>query len=523
MNEQRPIETWTIAKPAVESANGLVASQHHVASDIGAAVLAAGGNAVDAAATTSLAIGTVEPWMSGLGGGGFMLVYLAAEDRVHAVDFGMVAPRKLDPADYPLTGDTASDLFGWPAVHDDRNLRGFASMAIPGYVAGIALAAERFGTRTWAQALAPAIELAEAGLVADWYATLMITTAARELAGFPESARVYLPGGYPPVGEWGAPPPRLPLGSLAATLKRLRDAGPRDFYEGETARALIADCAAGGGKLAAEDLAVYQAKLLLAESGAHRDATIHVAPGLTAGPTLLAALARLGERATGPTPDAPAYLAYAESLDATYTERFATMGDSDEARAPSCTTHISVVDRDGNFVALTQTLLSLFGSKVMLPETGVLMNNGIMWFDPRPGRPNSIAAGKRPLSNMCPTIVSRADGTRIALGASGGRRIMPAVFQLISFLVDCGMDVGAAFAQPRIDVSGGQVVNVDDRLPERVREALGTRFETRVDQHGVYPALFACPNVVSRPFTGGAASGAAFIPSPWARVSAPTV
>ena len=112
---------------------------------------------------------------------------------------------------------------------------------------------------------------------------------------------------------------------------------------------------------------------------------------------------------------------------------------------------------------MTMTLLSLFGSKVMLPRTGILMNNGMMWFDPRSGRPNSISPGKRPLSNMCPTILLREDGQRFALGASGGRRIMPAVFQLISFLTDYGMDVEAAMHQPRIDISGTDLVTLDDR------------------------------------------------------------
>lgn len=521
MTDARASETWTITKPAVESAHGLVASQHHLASDIGAEVLAQGGNAIDAAVATSLAIGTVEPWMSGLGGGGFMLIYRAREDRVDAVDFGMRAPLGLDPAFYPLTGGSAADLFGWPAVVDDRNLLGFPSMAVPGYVAGIALALERFGTRGWGAMIAPAVELAEQGMIADWYATLLIATATRQLSGFAESARAYLPDGFPPVGEWGAPPPRLKLGNLATTLRRLRDAGPRDFYEGQIARALIADCQAGGSTLAAADLADYQARVLPTERALHRGATIDVAPGLTAGPTLLAALAGLGERASGESPDAAAYLAYAESLRDAYSERLATMGDSDEARAPSCTTHINVVDRDGNFVALTQTLLSLFGSKTMLPDTGVLMNNGIMWFDPRPDRPNSIAAGKRPLSNMCPAIISRPDGVRIALGASGGRRIMPAVFQLTSFLCDYGMDVGAAFAQPRIDVSGTDIVGLDNRLGEGVVAALGQRFATRRDQHGVFPAMFACPNAVSRSADGAHHSGAAFITSPWAKVSAP--
>ena len=520
MDQQQHHETWSVTKAPVVSEYGLVASQHHVASNIGAEVLGQGGNAIDAAVAASLAIGTVEPWMSGIGGGGFMLVHLAARDQTFAIDFGMIAPGQLNPDDYPLIGGNASDLFGWPAVQEDRNLKGYPSIAVPGYVAGISQALERFGTLAWADAIAPAVELAEMGMIADWYATLMIATAAGDLAGFPESARVLLPGGHPPVGEWGAPPPRLKLGSLAATLRRLRDAGPRDFYEGEIARSLIADCSAGGNKLVNDDLSNYVARVMPAERGSYRDATLDVAPGLTAGPTLLAALKNLSECKLGTVPNADTYLAYAESLDAAYTERFETMGDSNDLRSPSCTTHISAVDRDGNFVALTQTLLSLFGSKVMLPGTGILMNNGIMWFDPRPGGPNSIAAGRRPLSNMCPTIVAH-NGHRTALGASGGRRIMPAVFQLLSFITDYKMDVGSALARPRIDVSGSGVVGIDNTLPPSIHKRLSKRFETQGNQHGVYPALFACPNLVSRPLVGGPQVGAAFIFSPWAEVAGP--
>ena len=131
MSEQQQYETWSIKKPPVVSEHGLVASQHYIASNVGANVLREGGNAIDAAVAASLSIGTVEPWMSGLGGGGFMLVYVAAEDQVYAVDFGMIAPENLNEADYPLVGGNASDLFGWPAVQDDRYLRGFPSIAVP--------------------------------------------------------------------------------------------------------------------------------------------------------------------------------------------------------------------------------------------------------------------------------------------------------------------------------------------------------------------------------------------------------
>ncbi len=516
----RVIETWQIRKPAVRSAGGLVASQHHVASDVGARVLADSGNAVDAAVAASLAIGTVEPWMSGLGGGGFMLVYNAREGRVDAVDFGMVAAAALDPADYPLAEGAGTDLFAWPAVVEDRNLHGYSSIAVPGFVAGLALALESFGTRSWADSLGPAIELAERGLTADWYATLKIATAAAILNRFDESRRTYLPDGFPPVGEWGGPVPKIRLGRLAEAFRQLATAGPRDFYEGEIAASVAADLAAGGSRITAQDLAGYQARILPAAAAGYRDAKVHAAAGLTAGPTLHRALGLLAARLDpGPAPDAAAYRAYAQSLLDAYAERLETMGDADETHQPSCTTHLTVVDREGNMVALTQTLLSLFGSKVMLSGTGIMMNNGIMWFDPRPGQPNSIGPGRRPLSNMCPVIVERADGFRFAAGASGGRRILPAIFQLVSFLTDYGMDMDQAFHTPRVDVSGTDLVTLDAKLDPEVIAALAREFHSTTEQHAVYPALYACPNAVGRE-PGGDKVGAAFVMSPWAKVAA---
>ena len=515
------IETWQITKPAVESRHGVVASQHFEASAAGARVLAEGGNAVDAAVAAGLAIGTVEPWMSGLGGGGHMLVYVAAENRAFDVDFGMCAPQALDPGDYPLSDGTDSDLFGWPAVLDNRNVVGPYSFAVPGFVAGMATALERFGTRSWRESVAPAIALARRGMNVDWYATLKIAAAAPQLRDFVESARVYLPGGHVPAGEWGGPVPRITLGGLASTLERLSEAGPRDFYEGQIAADVVRDMEMLGSAIGAADLAEYQARIVPAHSFAYRGAWVHAATELTAGPTLRRTLEILAAR-TSPSgrPDAAMYAGYAGSLLEAYAERLQALGDDGEAGAPTCTTHMSVVDSEGNMVALTQTLLSVFGSKVVLPSTGILMNNGIMWFDPRPGRANSLAAAKRPLTNMCPTVVDTGKELRFALGASGGRRIMPAVMQLISFLVDFEMSVDEAFRQPRLDVSGTPLVTVDASLPATISDHLAEHYSVTRAQHGVYPALFACPNMVARDEARGINVGGAFVMSPWSKAVA---
>lgn len=515
-------QTFEIRKPAVVSVGGIVASQSLEAAAAGMEVLNDGGNAVDAAVATGLALAAAEPWMSGLGGGGYMLVYMAAEDRVRVVDFGMIAPAALDPADYPLSQGTDTGLFNWPAVVDGRNLKGYLSIAVPGQVDGMRLALESVGRLPWREVIQPAIRLAEEGLAIDWYGALSVAVAARELAEFPSARDVYLPGGLPPVPATEGPTARLKLGRLADTLRHLADAGPRDFYEGELARSIVADMRDGGGKLSLSDLASYSARIVEPLEIRYRGASVAAPPGLTAGPALARVLELLRPLPPAPAgrPDAAWYRAIAAALKTAYEERLAAAGDDGEPQSPphhgpvaSCTSHLSVVDREGNMVALTQTLLSRFGSKVLLPQSGIMMNNGIMWFDPRPGRANAIAPGKRPLSNMCPVIAHLADGRRIALGASGGRRIMPAVAQLLSFLADFRMDLEAAFHCPRIDVSGGPMATLDSRLGADVAAAVGGVMPTATVALSPYPALFASPSAVLR--ETGRNLGAADIASPW--------
>ncbi len=517
----RLVETWQIAKPALASRRGLVASQHYEASSAGAEVLAAGGNAVDAAVAAGLAIGVVEPWMSGPGGCGYMTLLDGESGACHAVDFATLAPATLNVADYPLeqAGEADDDLFGWPRVKDDRNIEGPLSIAVPTQIAGLAAALERFGTLPWAEAMAPAVALARRGLKLDWHATLRIALEARGLARYPGSRDLFLPGGLPPVSTDSARLATLKNPRLTATLERLRDAGPADFYRGDLARDIARDLAEIGARVTAADLAAYRARILPAQSGRYRGATVHVPPGLNAGPALLDALSRLeaawGAAQGGTGPDLAAYRAYGEALFATYRQRLAGAG---AGAGESCTTHVTAVDAKGTMVALTQTLLSAFGSRVTLPRTGFLANNGIMWFDPRPGGANAMAPRRRPLSNMCPAAVTGAPGGDFALGASGGRRIFPAIFQLISFMVDHGMSLEEAFHTPRLDVSGAESVTLDDRLDPAIAAALAARWPTvALPPSPLSP--FACPNAV-RLVAGGWRQGCAFVSSPWAGVAA---
>jgi gamma-glutamyltranspeptidase/glutathione hydrolase len=163
---------------------------------------------------------------------------------------------------------------------------------------------------------------------------------------------------------------------------------------------------------------------------------------------------------------------------------------------------------------LTTTLLSSFGSRYVLPGTGILMNNGVMWFDPRPGRANSIGPGKRALTNMCPVVVARDGRPWFGVGASGGRRILGAVLQLASFIVDFGMDLEAAAHHPRIDVNGSERFGIDRRLPSNIIERLSRQPGATLVEHTVFPARFACPNLVLRG-ADGMNYGISDVMSPW--------
>ena len=194
-----------------------------------------------------------------------------------------------------------------------------------------------------------------------------------------------------------------------------------------------------------------------------RGRTLQLTGPLTAAPTAADVLRRMADARFGAEPDAAWYVALARALKSAYAQRLTSLGDAEPQAAESCTTHITVADADGTMVALTTTLLSSMGSRVVLPTTGILMNNGVMWFDPAPGQPNSIGPGKRPLTNMFPIILRDGATPWIAAGASGGRRIMAAVLQLMSFVADFGMTPEAAAHQPRIDVSGPDKVTADRR------------------------------------------------------------
>lgn len=507
-------QNWQLSKPSATGKRGIVVSQVRSAAEAGVAILDAGGNAIDAAVATALALATVEPWNSGLGGIGFALVHRAGQPQAEVVDFGPVAPRGLNPSAFKLTGRMKQDLFAWPEVEGDANIHGPLSFAIPSSTAGYAQMLATWGTMPVAEIIAPAIALAKRGLPQDWYTTLKVGSSASVLRRYGESARIYLPDGLPPVAPYQGSPGFFRLGALGDTLEQLARAGLRDQYEGEIAAAILADVKEMGGVLSAEDLSACAARILPATQYKWRNKTLQLAGGLTAAPTMIRVLDQMADVPVGAAPDADWYVALGRAMKRAYRERLEGLGDADPLAAETCTTHLTVIDQEGTMVAVTTTLLSSMGSRVVLPRSGILMNNGVMWFDPRPDQPNSIAGGKRPLTNMSPIILR--DGVRpcFAAGASGGRRILAAVTQMLTFVSDFGMTLEEAAHHPRIDVSDPAYLSADRRLPADVIAALHADGPTEVVEHGVMPINFACPNAIISN-QDGTRSGISDVASPW--------
>ncbi len=483
-----------IAKHVVETERGVVASQHRQAAEAGAEVLRAGGDAVDAAVACAFVCGVLEPWMSGPAGGGAAMHWRADTGEAHALNFGMRSPAGLQVADFPLSGEgIAGDLFPWERVADDRNVLGAKAVAVPAMVSGLEAAHRRWGRLPWSDLLAPAIAHARAGMAIDWYASLIIAGATRDLARDPDAAALFLVDGqWPRPFAWTASADdRLDQTRMADSLDILAREGAAALHGGDLGAAMARDTRDKGGYLTIDDLAANVARFQVPLRVPYRDALFHVMPGLTAGPTFAATFAHLAREDLA-TPEA-AYPAYARALAAADRDRLSRMGhDGESPEAPGCTTHFSVVDRDGNMVAHTQTLLSIFGSRVVSPSTGFLMNNGIMWFDPVPGRPNSLAPGKPCLMNVCPALGS-IGARRFAIGASGGRKIVGAVAQIASFLTDFGMDLQAAFDQPRIDVTGGDRIVADARLAPAILRNLQDISPVVPVRRSMLPYPFACP------------------------------
>ena len=496
-------DSQVVRKHVVPTRGGVVAAHHKRAAQAGAAVLEAGGDAVDAAIATSFALGVVEPWMSGIAAGGCMVLWRAAEQKAYVVDYGMRSPAGLNPADYPVIGGRDPELFAWPRVKDDRNVQGASAVAVPGVVAGMELAHQRFAKLPWRDLVAPAVQLAREGMLLDWFAGLQIASTAQPLSLDRDAAAMFLRDGkWPPLAGWTAlSEQRLNQRPLSSTLELIGKEGAKALYGGDVGSAMANDIRHKGGCLAMDDLAAYRASIVDPLEVDYRGGRVFAAPAYTGGPVITACLQRLLKI------QEPGYADYARVLDEVWRARIAG-NDKD-----TCTTHFSVVDRHGNLCAVTQTLLAIFGSRVVSPSTGVLLNNGIMWFDPEPGKPNSLGPAKRCLGNYCPVIGQTRAGDHFALGASGGRKIVGTVLQLTSFILDHGATLEDAFHRPRIDSSGGDAWIADEEIPADVVAEMGKYRKTVTARRLPFPYHFAVPAGVLR--SGEMNMGCTEIMSPW--------
>ena len=485
-------EQWEINKKSLSSENGIVSSQNWIASSIGADVMNRGGNAIDAAVASAFALNVVEPWMCGLGGSGYMLIWLEKSKTIKALDFQGVLPEKIDLNDYEIDSNIPSSIMGFPGVKNKENILGYKSVTVPGAVSGLSTALENFGNLELDNILKKTIEIAEKGLPVDWYTTLQIAIESNELKNFESTANIFLPNGVPPKPEQF-----LKLEKLTKTLKKISENGHDEFYNGNLARDIVSDLSKGGSKITLEDLNSYKTVFIDPLKTNYKNKILYTAGKNSGGQRLNDTLNYIEKNLNEDTPfGKETYVTYAKALNNAFIKHKNKLKKN---ITHGCTSHLSTVDKDGNMVALTYTLLNRFGSKVVLPKTGILMNNSVSYFDPRPGYTTSIEGKKRiNSSNMCPTICLNKDKGLFSIGASGANHIVPCTAIIAGFLLDFNFSLEKAFNLPRIDVNETNIITADPDLGEEIIDELKKYFKVEVAKNSVFPKLYSCPSGIYR-------------------------
>lgn len=471
----------------VEAKNGIVVTDNHLATQIGLTVLKQGGNAIDAAVTIGFVMAVTYPQAGNLGGGGFMLIYHAQSQQVIAIDYRETAPAKAH-----------QNMFLDQTGHVDPKLSRFSHLAVgvPGTVAGLALALEKYGTFSLAQVLAPAITLAQNGFVVS--------------KAFSEKIKKHLPEDHSApvpniffnaIGQVYAPGERLIQKELAHTLQLLAKEGTSAFYQGQIADLIVAEMTTHGGLMTKEDLANYQPIIRSPVQGSYRGYEIYsMSPPSSGGIHVIQILNILEKdniKSLGHNSAATIHL-LSEAMKRVYADRSKYLGDQDFVKVPTAeliskryaaqlrtaihptkatastqilpgtlpgyesdeTTHYGVVDKTGNVVSNTYTLNFTFGSGIIVPGVGILLNNQMDDFSAKPGVPNAfgliggkanaIQPRKRMLSSMSPTIVLKAGRPFLVTGSQGGSRIISTVAQIIMNVIDHDMNIQEAVNAVRI-------------------------------------------------------------------------
>lgn len=470
--------------------NGVVSTAHYEASKVGVDIIKNGGNAVDAAVAVGFALSAAEPYYSGIGGGGFMTIKFAKTGEVVFLDFRETAPKNASPDTWPKDKDG-----NWVGYYD---MVGGPSIGVPGEVKGLLYALEKYGTMSRGKILEPAINLAENGFnVGPTFCDTL-----KDYYGFyspyPETLKTFYKDGMP------YEPGDLYLNKdLANTLRLIKDKGEDGFYKGQVAEAIVASAQEAGSILTLEDLANYEIKLRKPVVGTYRGYEIISSPPASSGGAHVVQILNILENfdiASLKVNSAEYVHLFSEAFKLAFTDRSKYMGDTDYVDVPlkgiidkeyakelskkidmnkaqafepgdpwiyesESTTHYSIMDKQGNMVAVTKSIN--YGSGVTAKGTGVMLNNHMADFSTGEGKPNSIEPGKRPLSSMSPTLVLKDGKPVMVVGSPGGTRIITTVAEVISKVIDHGMDIQEAIDSPRFFDGFGQI-KIETRVDEDV-------------------------------------------------------
>jgi gamma-glutamyltranspeptidase/glutathione hydrolase len=474
----------------------MVVAGHPLAARAGAEVLRQGGNAVDAAVAAALTLWVVEPHGSGLGGEGSLVAWLEREKKCITIDFGSRAPLDARIGDYQNRGERR---------------RGPKSAGVPGVLAGLSLFLERYGTKSLEEIAGPAIHYAEGGFPVDPVLARALRVNRAALLKYPSSRSIF--ASRSEVLQEGG---RLVQKELAFTLRKIIRDGVDSFYRGEVAEIIEKNLLSQGGKITKKDLASYSAREVSPIKGSYRGYEICTSFPPAGGITLvemlnllegydlrsvgadsslflhlLAEAIKLADKDRRREVADPRFVpvpierltdkkstAELRKLIQEGKTRDVTAGKKVEEEDPwqeGSTTHLSVVDRWGNGVALTQTLSFLFGSGFVIPGTGILLNNDMNNFSYRKGQANTMAPGKSPRVSRSPTILLREGRPVLLLGSPGAGRIIPTVAQVIVHLLDHGMDLERAVAAPRLYTREGYPIDLEEGLPSKTAQGLAAR------------------------------------------------
>ena len=495
----RAATNFACEKQPATSSRGVVVSNHPLASAAGAEMLAAGGNAIDAAIATLFTLTVVEPMMVGIIGGG--MAHIRTPEGSHRfIDGQSTVPKAVRPDTYTSKPGSTHDVFD---TVGDENLNGPKAVAVPGSLKAWCETLERFGTMSLADVMQPAIKHASRGYAATPYLHECITDSAAEMLKDKAISAIYLPDGKPlKPGE------RVVQSEYAETLKYISQHGECALYHGPLGDILVDYMKAHGGFIAREDLITYKTVERApiradyrgweiygppppAASGVHIAQMLNIlegydiaASGFGTAQTIhyLAEVLKIAFADRAAASGDPAYInvpverliskAYADERRRAIDPRRAQKWDAGISQLESAdTTHMTAADGFGNVVATTQTINNLFGAKILIPGLGAIPNNYMNLYDPRPGHALSLAPGKRVTTSMSPMMAIRGGKLRFALGLPGGKRIFPSAMQALINLIDHGMSLQEAVEAPRVWTEGN-ALEVEQAVPEAVRAKL---------------------------------------------------